>query len=174
MSKNQVTLLCVAFFVAGLALGFSGAFVLPSEGSESMKQLEQEEQDMQKRIKEEAVADSVIEKIQQARLDLGMFSATYSKEIEDENYDLGVALDTPEKIRKKLGDKYVDGHWVFQSNAAGWWVGYKLDGVAEVDRQRLANKAGAYKLCKTTDKTDVYDGGDIVFRNVYIPKTFKW
>lgn len=170
MTKSKVALLCAGFFMAGLALGVS---VLPSEGTEFTKQLEKEEQEMQKRIKEEAVAHSILDLLNQARLDLRMFSMNNSKEI-GEDYDLGAALNTPDRIREKLGDRYADGHWVFQSNTAGWWIGYKLDGVSEADRQKLASMAMAYKLCKTTDKTDVYDGGNIVFRNVYIPTTFKW
>ena len=44
MSKNQVAMLCVAFFVAGLALGFVGHdFVASSEETKFMNQLAKEE-----------------------------------------------------------------------------------------------------------------------------------
>lgn len=176
MPKYQVTLLCVAFFVAGLALGFVGHdFVAPSEETKFMNQLAKEELERQKQIKENAVANGIIARLQQASLDLSMFRMKNRKEI-GENYDLGAALNTLERIREKLGDTYADGRWIFQSNVAGWWIGYKLDGVSDADRQKIASKAGFSNLFKTTDKNDanVYDGGDIVFLYDYVPKTFKW
>jgi len=162
MPKSQVTLLCVAFFVAGLALGFVGHdFVAPSEGTKFMNQLAKEELERQKQIKENAVANNIIMKLRSAEQTLLMFSV--QGQIKMEDYDLGAVLNSQEQIREKLGDAYADGHWIFQSKDKKWWIGYKLDGVSEADRQRLAKMAPSSNLFKATDKSDVYDGGDVVF-----------
>lgn len=176
MTKSKVALLCTAFFVAGFALFFFWRdFIAPSEETKLMNQLAKEELKRQKQFKDDVVANSIISRLQQASLALSMFRMKNSKEI-GENYDLGAALNTLERIREKLGDTYADGRWIFQSNVAGWWIGYKLDGVSEADRQKIASKAGFFNLFKTTDKSDanVYDGGDVVFLYDYVPQTFKW
>lgn len=165
MSKNRIVLFGVLGVVVGLALGVFGRdFIVANE-----------RQKIEAQKAEEAVATSIIVRLEQASTDLSMFRMKNSKEI-GENYDLGAALNTPERIREKLGDIYADGRWVFQSNAAGWWIGYKLDGVSDAVRQKIASQARFSNLFKATDKSDanVYDGGDIVFLYDYVPKTFKW
>lgn len=163
MPKSQVTLLCVAFFVAGLALGFVGHdFVAPSEGTKFMNQLAKEELERQKQIKENAVANNIIMKLRSAKATLLVFSI--QGQIKMEDYDLGAALNSQEQIREKLGDTYADGHWIFQSKDKKWWIGYKLNDVSEADRQKLVQRASSSELFKSVNEDDgVYDGGDIVF-----------
>ena len=101
MKKSQVALLCTAFFVAGFALFFFWRDIAPNEETKLIKQLAKEELERQKQIKENAVADGIIARLRQASLDLSMFRMKNSKEI-GENYDLGAALNTLERIREKL------------------------------------------------------------------------
>ena len=133
-----------------------------------MEQLAEEEQDRQKRIKEDAVANSIIMKLQSTQATLLIFSM--KERIKMEDCDLGTALATPELVREKLKDHvkdpdmYNDGHWIFQSSGGKWWVGYKLDDVPKADRQKLVQRASFSNLYKTVNEDDgAYDGGDVVF-----------
>lgn len=162
MKKSQVALLCTAFFVAGFALFFVWRDIASNEETKLIKQLAKEEQDRQKRIKEDAVANVIIMRLRSAKATLLIFSM--QGQIKMEDYDLGAALNSQEQIREKLGDTYADGHWIFQSKGKKWWIGYKLHDVSEADRQKLVQRASSSELFKSVNEDDgVYDGGGIVF-----------
>ena len=164
MSRNRIVLFGVlGVFLVGLALGIFGrGLIPPSEETKYMNQLMKEELKRQKQVKEDAVANVIIMKLRSAKATLLIFSIQEKTKMED--YDLGAALNSKERIREKLGDIYADGHWVFQSKEKKWWIGYKLDGVSEADRQKLVQRASSSELYKSVNEDDgVYDGGDIVF-----------
>ena len=100
---------------------------------------------------------------------------------QDKNYNLASVLDTPEHILEVVKPyleedvDYSDSRFVFQGDNKEWWVGYKLDGLSDELRQKIAEgNIGLYRdLYKAPDKGNGiidfaarYDGGDIVFLNV--------
>lgn len=120
--------------------------------------------------KEEGIASKIVSALRSTKAALLLYYADHLDEIiKQKNYDLGAVLDTPEHIKAVLGFyveyiDYSDGHWTFQSEGDRWWIGYKLEGISEANRQRLVQKARVAGLFKAPDSNkNLYDGGDVVF-----------
>jgi len=120
--------------------------------------------------KEEGIASKIVSALRSTKAALLLYYADHLDEIiKQKNYDLGAVLDTPEHIKAVLGVyvediDYSDGHWTFQSEGDRWWIGYKLEGISEANRQRLVQKARVTGLFKAPDSNkNSYDGGDVVF-----------
>ena len=87
ISRKLVVLLCLAFFVAGLARGCALG-------------LEKEEKARQKRREENTTADVIISRLEMVSDALDWFRIKNPNV--DENYDLSVAFDTTERAREKI------------------------------------------------------------------------
>ena len=126
--------------------------------------------------KEEGIASKIVSALRSTKAALILYYADHLDEIgQQKNYDLGAVLDTPEHIQATLGVyvegaiDYSDGRWIFRSEGDRWWIGYKLEGISEANRQRLVQKARVTGLFKAPDSNKNsydggdYDGGDVVF-----------
>ena len=122
-------------------------------------------------IQGEKITSKIITNLRSTKAALILYYADHLDEIgKQKNYDLGAVLDTPEHIQATLGVyvegaiDYSDGRWIFRSEEERWWIGYKLEGVSEADRQRLVERASVIGLFKAPDSNkNSYDGGDVVF-----------